>query len=130
MTDEGKPPTAFDLRISWATIGKVFAAGALAFLAVRLLPLFMMLFLAGLLAVTFHPVIAWTRRRGWPHWIGVSAVAAALFGIVLVVISLIIPPLLDQGAEIIRRLPELREALLAQIPPDNAVRGLVERVLA
>ncbi len=96
--------------------------------------------LGGVLAYLFLPLVNFFNR--WlPRWLAILAVYLLTFGILVLAVALVIPPLIAQIADLIRSLPDIatiqREAnrlldeyeqLLASLPP--AVQAEVQNAIA
>jgi predicted PurR-regulated permease PerM len=94
----------------------------------------------GVLAYLFLPLVNFFNR--WlPRWLAILAVYLLTFGILVLAVALVIPPLIAQIADLIRSLPDIatiqREAnrlleeyeqLLASLPP--AVQSEVQNAIA
>ncbi len=94
----------------------------------------------GVLAYLFLPLVNFFNR--WlPRWLAILAVYLLTFGILVLAVGLVIPPLIAQIADLIRSLPDIatiqREAnrlldeyeqLLASLPP--AVQAEVQNAIA
>jgi predicted PurR-regulated permease PerM len=70
------------IEVSWKTFLKVIAAAVLVWLWLQLYPLFLVLIVAVLLAVTLNPVVAWFERRGLPRWGATTVVSLILLATV------------------------------------------------
>lgn len=118
--EPGSSPQRVVLHLSWRSLAMVATALLLAWAAFKLWPLALLLFLGVLVAVTLHPISLAMRRHGVPHWLAVTiigtAVAAAVGGLFVVAI----PPLINETAALVKRLPDLREQMMAAIPPGVA----------
>ncbi len=118
MPERPEPPAPrrrLELTISSTTILKVLVAALLTYLAVQLWPLLELLFLALLIAITLFPMVAWTRRRGWPDWSGVLFSALLLFVSVALFAGILVPTIGNQGAEMIKKLPEFQKDVAARL---------------
>lgn len=102
--------------MSWGTLGKIFAAGLLAYLAVVLWPLLSLLLVALLIAITLFPILLWVRRRGGPDWLGILLVAVLLAGSIALFGLVIFPTVGNEGVETIKRLPSIQSDLVQRLP--------------
>ena len=127
MPEPPTPRRPVELTISSATILKVLGACLLAYLAVQLWPLLELLFLALLIAITLLPIMAWTRRRGWPDWIGVLLSALLLFVSVALFACILVPTIGHQGAEMIKNLPAFQKEVVAHLHPPQ-IRDAVNKL--
>ncbi len=123
-TDE--PAQRVELHIPWKTIAKVLVAIPLAYIAWSLWPLCVMVFLSALVAVTLHPVVNWLRARGFAHWAAVLTVALVMIVLVGGGVTLVVPPLIEQGTGLVKALPKLQEAILAKLPADGYFHDTVK----
>jgi predicted PurR-regulated permease PerM len=116
MRDRSSSRRRIEITVSWATILKVLAAGLLAYVTVRLWPLLALLFLAILIAITLFPILRWTRRRGWPDWLGILLIALLLIVCVALFAGILIPTIGNQGAEMIKKLPSFQQDVVTYMP--------------
>jgi predicted PurR-regulated permease PerM len=116
MFDTPPPRRRIELTIAWVTLLKLFAACLIAYMLIRLWPLLELLILSLLIAITLFPVMGWTRRRGWPDWVAVTASALLLIGLVALFAAILVPTLGNQGENLIKSLPELQKEVVARVP--------------
>jgi predicted PurR-regulated permease PerM len=116
MPAGSSPRRRIEITVSWTTILKVLAATLLAYVAVRLWPLLALLLLALLIAITLFPILRWTRRHGWPEWLGILAVTLLLFVSVGLFAGILIPTVGNQGAEMIKKLPSFQQDVVSRMP--------------
>merc|ERR1712183_269803 len=105
----GSPPAVakVEVQISWSSVTKVLLGIFAAFLAIRLWPLFQLLFVALLIAVTLWPLRRWTHQKGWPDWVGVALSTLILFSVAVLFAGVVVPALTAQVGTLIERLPTL-----------------------
>lgn len=127
MPEPSPPRRPVELTVSATTILKVLSACLLTYLAVQLWPLLELLFLALLIAITLLPIVAWTRRRGWPEWSGVLLSALLIFVSVGLFACILIPTIGEQVAEMIKRLPAFQKSVVAQLHAPQ-IRDAVNRL--
>lgn len=106
-----------EITISWRTILKLLTAALLTYLAITLWPFISLLFLALLIAITLFPILQWVRRRGWPDWLGILAVALLLFVSVSLFAGILVPTVANEATEIIKKLPALQKEVVEWLPP-------------
>jgi predicted PurR-regulated permease PerM len=117
-----------EITISWTTILKLLVAAALVYLAIRLAPLLLLLFLALLLAISLAPLLDWTRRKGWPRWLGLFLCGLLLFGSAFLFFGLLVPMLAREAGSLIGNLPRLRDELLARLPPSGPIHEAASHI--
>lgn len=122
-------PSKLKIELPWATIFKVFAAILLAIAAGKLWPLFLLVFLALLIAVTLHPVLEWLESKKVKRWVSLLLVIGTLLTVLGLGIALIIPQLIEQSGTFIKGLPALRDEILSQFSSEGPLRPTIERVL-
>ena len=87
-----------------ATFWLIFSA--LALMALYLFSGILLPFVAGfVLAYLFNPVASAMRRAGIPRGVSAFAIVAALIAAIGIFLALIVPPIADQFAQLIRELP-------------------------
>lgn len=130
MAASNSDPGRVVITISWAAIFKVLLACLLAYWAVLLRPLGILLLLSLLIAITLWPVFAWSRRHHWPKWTGVLLCALILFGLVGLIVGILIPTVVTQTGELVSKLPTFKEEVLKHLPEAAAIRPAVENLLS
>lgn len=113
-------------EVSWKTIIKVLSGILLAFIAVKLWPLFKLLIIATLLAVPLYRLVLWTGRKGWPRWAGLLLASLALVFAVLGLAALVGPMAYSQAANLGKNLPQLQQQLINHLPA-GPLRNAIER---
>jgi predicted PurR-regulated permease PerM len=120
MTDEpsqNKPP-ALDrqqrLRIEIApkSLVLVVTVAALTWLAVQLLPVFLVLIIALMIVGTLNPAVYWLEARKVRRGYGIAIVFSTLLLLMLVMVTLTIPALISQVASLIQQEPTIRAMLV------------------
>lgn len=78
---------------------------------------FLILFfgLVFVLAVALNPVVAWMERRRIPRPAAAAALGLVILGSLAVALWLAVPPLLDQGQQLVGRAPQLWNGLRERI---------------
>lgn len=106
----------------WLAAGALVAAVAAALWGLRgTLP---SLALAFFLAYLSHPFILWLERHRVPRRLSVPALFALAAGALAALLALTLPPLLAQGAELLRQLPDSAVAAYNRLGDLAAARGL------
>src|SRR3954454_11577348 len=96
--EEGSKSSRFRVEISWKTIIKVLLGVLLAYVAVKLWPLFKLLTVAILLAVPLHRIVSWVCGKGWPRWAGLLLASATLVVAVVGLFGLLGPMAFRQAS--------------------------------
>ena len=91
-------------RVVWATL--VLAAVVISFwLLFRFYQAVFILLVAILIGITLTPVVNWLNRKGLPRWAGCLLVYLLLLALVILFFVLVLPLLVEQGANIAAALP-------------------------
>jgi predicted PurR-regulated permease PerM len=105
-----------DVRIPMATIIKVVGSGLGLWAMYLLWPEFLLFLLSVLLAVTLHPAIRWMEDRRIPRGLCVAIIAALAVGLLVLFVTVVLPPLTTQMNHLLQNLPEFRARILSRIP--------------
>jgi predicted PurR-regulated permease PerM len=97
-------PTPKGLLISGLAI-------ALAWVALRLLPVVLVLVVALFLVGTFNPAVEWLEKKKWKRGWSIGLVFTVTFVVTGLIMALTIPSLLDQVSSLVKQEPELRARL-------------------
>jgi predicted PurR-regulated permease PerM len=127
-----KPPQsrrAVEFTVSWATLLKITFFSALVFAIVKLIPLFGMLFIALLIAMTMAPLVSFVTRRGGPKWLGIALCSVLLFGSVGLFFFVVTPEAAWQISGLIKTLPSFKDHILQQLPKTGSTRDIAEGFL-
>jgi predicted PurR-regulated permease PerM len=122
MSRHSSPGRTERLRIEPTPKGLLFtvlAVGA-SWVALRLLPVVLVLVVALFLVGTLNPGVEWLERKGWKRGWGIGVALAALFVVALLMSALTIPSLIEQVTSLVKEEPALRARIadvLAQSPP-------------
>jgi predicted PurR-regulated permease PerM len=108
---------ALALELPWRTIARVLATLALVWVWFRIAPLFLLVLIAVLLAVTLDPLVRRLQRRRLPRWGASSLVCAALLAIVIGFIVLATTSLSSQGRLVATRMSAAGQELASRLPP-------------
>jgi predicted PurR-regulated permease PerM len=114
-----------ELRIPFATLLKIALALLLVLCIVKLWPIVIVVVIAALLAVMLDPLVRWLERHRVRRGLGITIVAVAVFGLLLVFLAVIVPIMSKQVVELSRDLPKVAERLGRELPPAQAVLGSV-----
>ncbi len=114
--DKESTPLSVKVEIAWKTILKVLLGILLAFLLIKLWPLFKLLIVAILLSVPLYRLVVWACRRGWPRWSGLLLGSLLLVSAVVGLVALAGPIAFRQAADLGKNLPKLKEQLIAHVP--------------
>lgn len=115
------------LEITWKSILRCLLGALLTFGAIRLWPIFKLLILSILIAVALYPIVLWTRRKGWPQWVGLSLATAMLVVLVVGCFAIIAPLVFQQMSALGESLPRLREQIMAHLPPSGPVHQALQQ---
>lgn len=113
-----------ELHIPTATIFKVLGTALLVYILILLMPIVVTLFLATMLAVTLYPILKVADQRGFPSWVGIGTVVAAIILGMALIFTMILPPLIEQSGLLVHNFPQLKESLLSHIPPTGPLRTM------
>ena len=105
-SDEASSMPAWIPRLLLAVIIAVFAAYAAFSLIRRLQHLLLWLVAALFLSFALEPAVNWLVRRGWRRGMAAAVVLLGLGLLGLVSLALMVPLVIDQVQELVRRLPE------------------------
>ncbi|MFL6530902.1 MAG: AI-2E family transporter [Chthoniobacterales bacterium] len=119
-----------EITISWTTLLKIAIACLLAYFAFLLAPLAKLLLLAILVAIAFAPLLEWTRRRGWPRWLGLLVCALILFGFSLIFFGFLIPIVTSQVSALIANIPRFRDDFVRHLPEHGPLRDSANQMFA
>ncbi len=114
------------IEIPWSTIVKMVLAVSLAFVAIKLWPLFQLLVVSVLLVVPLYQLVLWVCRKGWPRWAGLLLASLALVFAVLGMAALAGPIAVKEVGNLGKDIPKLEKQLLARAPT-GPIRDVLER---
>jgi len=101
-------------------------AVGLAWIAVKLAPVALVLIAALMLVGTLSPAVRWLEKRGLKRGLGIALVFSVTFVATLLVLLLTIPALLDQLAALLKQEPLLRGRLADFLARSRATASLAE----
>ena len=110
------PQIRRELRIPMSTILKVIGSGLGLWAAFLLWPEFLMFLLSIVMAVTLHPGVRWLEGKKIPRGLGVLIIAALATGLLILFVTVVLPPLTAQVTHFLQHLPEFRTRILNKIP--------------
>lgn len=115
MSESDSPqsiPTAFQKKTFWLALtglsGTVIFALLIAFLWLAgivlgyLQQVLLPIAIAGIIAYLLEPIVSWLERRKMNRTIAVSSVLVAFLGLAALIITTIVPPIVDQTNDIVR----------------------------
>ncbi len=105
-----------DVRIPWHTLLKLITAVALAWVAVQLIQMALVVIVAILLAVTLDPVVTWFMRRGLPRWGATLAVTLILVAAVGGFVWFTWSSLSDQVQYVTQHFPQIQQQATRALP--------------
>lgn len=105
-------PTAFQKKTFWLALtglsGTVIFALLIAFLWLAgiilgyLQQVLLPIAIAGIIAYLLEPLVSWLERRKMNRTVAVSSVLVAFLGVAALIITTIVPPIVDQTSDIVR----------------------------
>jgi predicted PurR-regulated permease PerM len=122
-------PRHFALHVPTKTIIKVLLWILVSWLVVRLWPELVYLSLSLLLAVALNPFVERLHRVGLGRGTSVTLLAVGMLATGALVIAFVVPPLLQQGADVAANFPAFREQAQRHLPQNPFVRSLVMELL-
>ncbi len=126
--DPTDPATECKLILPFTTICKVFAAILFALAAYKLWTLFLLLFLALLVAVTLYPVVGWLESKWFPRRGSLAIVISGVMLILLISLVLVVPALLEQIGSFTQHLPTLRQEILGRFPTGGFMQETLDKL--
>ena len=112
-------PTPKGLLISGVAI-------AIAWVALRLLPVVLVLVVAFFLVGTLNPAVEWLEKKKWKRGWSIGLVFAVMFVVTGLLMALTIPSLLDQVSSLLKQEPELRARLADILARSRPMAPLAE----
>ncbi len=97
--------------ISFKTVAVLVATISACWVAVRLLPVFLVVVVALFLVGTLNPTVDWLEHRGLRRGTGIAAVFVALWVSTALLLVLTIPALVAQARDLIAQEPEIRSRI-------------------
>jgi predicted PurR-regulated permease PerM len=123
VSESGEEPTTqthrVELRVPWATLGKILVAALAAWIFLKLWLPFLVFLVAVLIAVTLHPVVAWLERRNLSHGMSVVLVGLVMLAVILFFVVFVLPPLAGQILRLVEDFPQYRTRVESHIPADQ-----------
>jgi predicted PurR-regulated permease PerM len=101
-------------------------AVALAWVALRLLPVVLVLVVAFFLVGTLNPAVEWLEKKKWKRGWSIGFVFGIMFVVTGLLMALTIPSLLDQVASLVKQEPELRGRLADILARSRPMAPLAE----
>lgn len=97
---------------------------ALAWVALRLAPVMLVLVVALMLVGTLNPVVEWLEKKSWRRGWAIGFVFSILLVVALSLLALTIPSLVSQIAELVKQEPALRSHLADWLSKSKATAPL------
>ena len=125
-TDPGSGPEEGDqepalrrheIHIPFVTFFRILAAILFAIVAYRLWPLFQLVLLSILLAVTLNSLVQWLMKKGLKRRGSVTLVLSSVLTVIILGGALFLPIMVGQIGAFSEHLPEFRDHLLSQFAP-------------
>lgn len=123
------PTRHFELHIPTKTILKVLIWSFLVSVVIKLWPELVYLSLSLLLAIALAPLVNRMGRAGLSRSVSVSLIASALLGAAVLLVTIVLPPLFQQGGEVAANFPAFRERVQQHLPENPVVKHLVSQLL-
>jgi predicted PurR-regulated permease PerM len=101
-------------------------AVALAWVALRLLPVVLVLVVALFLVGTLSPAVEWLERKHWKRAWGIAFVFTIMFVMTALLMALTIPALLAQVAALVKQEPDLRAHLADMLARSRPMAPLAD----
>src|SRR5580658_6377311 len=116
------------IRFEPAPKGLLFTAlaVALAWVALRLLPVVLVLVVALFLVGTLSPAVEWLERKHWKRAWGIAFVFTIMFVMTALLMALTIPALLAQVAALVKQEPDLRAHLADMLARSRPMAPLAD----
>jgi len=110
--------------ITFKTLGLVVATVSMCWVAVRLLPVLLVVVVALFLVGTLNPTVDWLEHRGLQRGTGIAVVFVALWVSTALLLVLTIPVLLAQARDLIAQEPEIRGRIAAVLARSRMTAAL------
>lgn len=117
MAQENK--TDMYIHIPVLTILKILGVLIAIYFLYSIKDVVMVIFVATLLAMAFSPMVDWLSKKRIPRPLGIIIIYLILFIIFFGVIALIIPPLIEEVAQITQHFPALWEKFMQSFSSDG-----------
>ncbi|MDB5038618.1 MAG: hypothetical protein JWQ35_2146 [Bacteriovoracaceae bacterium] len=104
------------LDLPAVTALKIFIFVGVGYAFYLLLPLFLILFLACLLAITLEPVTRWLERHGFKRGLAVIFISFVLLSLLTLFIVFVLPTLFHQLGSFVEDFPSYRDKLFSRFP--------------
>jgi putative heme transporter len=99
---------------------------AASWVALRLLPVVLVLVVALLLVGTLNPAVEWLEKKGLKRGWGIGLVFAVMFVATVLMMALTIPPLVEQVDALVKQEPELRRRVADLLAGSRVTAPLAE----
>lgn len=101
------------INITVLTVVKVILVFILFYLLFLIKNILAILFISLILASAVDPWVDWMQSKKIPRGIGIVFIYLVMFGVIIGVISLIIPPIVEQSNELIKNFPQIYEKIIS-----------------
>lgn len=117
------------MQVAVAGLTLLAVIGA-AWLALRLVDVFILLFIALVITATLRPMVSFLRHRGIPKTLALLLIYLGIIGMLTGLFVLVIPALVDQGGELARGLPNMYASLVTSLEnsSNEIIRSLPQRL--
>ena len=108
-----------EIHVPTRTIVKLLLTALVVWAGILLWPQLVLLFVASVLAIALEPAVDWLDRHGLSRSMSVLICAVLVFATLALVAILVLPEVVDQLHEIVRKLPTLEQQIRDEITPDD-----------
>jgi predicted PurR-regulated permease PerM len=118
------PPQIIAMAVTMSLAG-----GVLLYTLYLISEVLIILYVAGVLAIGFSPIVRWierrqissNRRKRMPRWLAILILYLGLIGLIALILALAVPPLVSQAQDLWTKLPEMFDQAQAML----VERGLI-----
>ena len=121
----GRPPPVRH-EITGRTIGVVLLTIAVAWLAIRLADVFLVIIVALILVGTIDPLVAWLERRGFRRGPALGSVFLVLTLTAVALLTLMVPAVVSQILQLTTEAPKARNHLVTWLSQFESASSLVK----
>jgi predicted PurR-regulated permease PerM len=104
------------LHLPWATLIKVMAAAAFAYLWLQIIWVVLILIIAVVIAAGLAPAVVALERRGWPRWIASVVIVVAIVGTIIGFFALSGASLVQQTVNLGDQLTAVQQEIITRAP--------------
>jgi len=123
LENDSKPPTRIAVRIAAGVLGVVFLAFVVLYVVVSARTGFLFIAAAAFLAAALNHAVQWLVSRRFTRWAAITTVMAAIFGLLLGAMLLLVPAVAKQVRALIQKGPDI----IASIRESSVYRTVDEQ---